>query len=153
MAYQFRNSKIMETYKQPNYSRLSPCVTLSDVQKSIDFYTKAFGFEILEKHEHEGAVNGATLKLGDVSFMIFCKSLGAGGKTLSSEQTETSSGSSIYAYCPNVDDLYKNAISYGATSLSEPQDSFWGDRFCQIRDLDGYEWGFATYQQPVNQLG
>ncbi len=140
----------MESYKQPNYSRLSPCVIVNDVQKSIDFYTKAFGFEVLEKHEREGLISGATLKLGEVSFMLFDKSLSAYAMALPSEQT--SSGSSIYAYCPNVDDLYKNAIGYGATSLSEPQDSFWGDRFCQLRDLDGYEWGFATYQQSVSQV-
>lgn len=139
----------MESYKRPNYSRLSPCVAVSDVQRSVDFYTKAFGFEVLEKHEHDGAINGPTLKLGEVSFMVFCKSV-AGIQTLSSEKKEGNYGSSIYAYCPNVDDLYINALGYGATSLSEPQDSFWGDRFCQLLDLDGYEWGFATYQEPVN---
>ncbi len=24
-----------------------------------------------------------------------------------------------------------------------PGDQFWGDRFCQIEDLDGYRWGLA----------
>lgn len=139
----------MESYKQPNYSHLTPCVIVNDVQKSIDFYIKAFGFEFLEKHEREGVVSGATLKLGEVSFMIFCKSLSSYANTMPSGAAGM--GSSIYVYCPNVDELYKNALKYGATSIVEPQDSFWGDRYCQVRDPDGYEWGLATYQQQISQ--
>lgn len=135
----------MESYKQPNYSRLSPCVIVSDVQKSIDFYVQAFGFEVLEKHEHEGMVCGATLTLGEITFMLFA--LGANGDDVKTPaQLGIRPGSSIYVYCPNVDELYQKALNHGATSLAEPQASFWGDRYCQLRDLDGYEWGFATSQ-------
>ncbi len=136
----------MTNFQQVNYSRLSPCVTVADVTKAIDFYTKAFGFEILEKHEREGVVSGASLKLGEVTFMVFDHAMSSYTKTLSAADTRASSGSSIYAYCPDVDALYANAIACGAKSLAAPQDAFWGDRFCQLLDLDGYEWGFATHQ-------
>lgn len=136
------------SYMQPNYSLVSPCVLVEDVQKSIDFYTKVFGFEILEKHERDSVVTGATLKLGGVTFMIFSKVLSACSNNREVMQT-SDSGSSLYVYCPNVDEVYKNALEHGAVSLAEPEDAFWGDRYCQLRDLDGYIWSFATYKQAA----
>jgi uncharacterized glyoxalase superfamily protein PhnB len=138
----------MRTYKHQNYSRVSPCVIVSDVKKSIDFYTQAFGFDVLEKHEHEGEITGATLKLGEVTFMLFANRCG-GGDFQTPAQTGVKPSMSIYVYCMNVDEQYKNAVNFGATSLVEPQDAFWGDRYCQLRDLDGYEWCFATYNRAA----
>lgn len=136
------------SYVQPNYSRLSPCVIVNDVKKSIDFYTKVFGFSVLEKHENDGEVTGATLKLDNVTFMVFSKSLYPDSESGTFEQAK-SLGSSLYVYCPNVDELYQNAVDNGATSLTEPEDAFWGDRYCQLHDLDGYTWCFATYKQAA----
>ncbi len=134
------------SYMQPNYSRLTPCVIVEDVKKSMDFYTQVFGFDLLEKHEREGVITGATLKLGEVTFMLFSKLLSTGAKNMSSEPI-TNAGNSLYAYCPDVDMLYENALKHGAVSLIEPEDAFWGDRYCQLRDPDGYTWCFATYKQ------
>lgn len=136
------------SYMQPNYSRVSPCVIVDDVKKSIEFYTQVFGFDVLEEHEREGVVTGATLKLGEVTFMVFLKALSACSEKMPFEKTGPS-GSSLYVYCPNVDELYQNAITKGATSLVEPEDAFWGDRYCQLRDFDGYTWCFATYKQAA----
>lgn len=133
----------MTNFQQTNYSRLTPCVIVDDVMCSVDFYGKAFGFELLEKHEKDGEVNGATLKLGEVTFMLFSKAVHPG---LGPLETKARNGMTLYAYCSDVDALYKNALACGAVSLAEPQDSFWGDRYCQLLDIDGYEWGFATYQ-------
>lgn len=136
------------SYMQPNYSRLTPCVIVEDVKKSMEFYTQVFGFDLLEKHERDGVVTGATLKLGEVTFMLFSKLLSSGAKNMPFETTGSSS-SSLYVYCPNADELYQNAIKSGATSLIEPEDAFWGDRYCQLRDSDGYTWCFATYKQAA----
>ena len=136
----------MINFQPANLSRLSPCVDVDDVEKSIDFYVRAFGFALIEKHERNGVVSGAALKFGEVSFMIFDKSKSAYAAALKLEKPKSKAGSSIYAYCPNVDEFYTNALTYGAESLAEPKDSFWGDRFCLLLDIDGYEWGFATYQ-------
>jgi uncharacterized glyoxalase superfamily protein PhnB len=53
----------------------------------------------------------------------------------------------LYVYCENVDEFYKTAVAAGAKSISEPQDMFWGDRMCRLKDLDGYAWAFATHQK------
>ncbi|MEI6627793.1 MAG: VOC family protein [Alphaproteobacteria bacterium] len=142
----------MTKFQHPNLSRLSSCLMVADIKKSIDFCTKAFGFEVLETNERDGVLIGAALKLGDVSFLLsvlnsfYMRPLAnAGGEAKTPIQTGIRYGSSVYAYCPNVDELYVNAMASGAQSLAEPLDSPWGDRFCQLRDPDGYEWAFATY--------
>jgi uncharacterized glyoxalase superfamily protein PhnB len=50
----------------------------------------------------------------------------------------------MYLYCNNVDALYQQAIDNGAESVVEPNDAFWGDRFCSILDPDNYEWALAS---------
>lgn len=134
----------MTNFQQKGYSRITPKVIVEDVNKSLDFYTKAFGFDILEKHEHDGVISGATLKLGDTTFMI----LGGEhyGDTKTPKQSGVKSGFGAYVYCPDVDAFYENALKFGAISLAEPQDAFWGDRYCQMLDINGYDWGFGTYK-------
>jgi uncharacterized glyoxalase superfamily protein PhnB len=36
-----------------------------------------------------------------------------------------------------VDELYATLLNAGATSHKEPWDAFWGQRYAQVRDLDG----------------
>jgi uncharacterized glyoxalase superfamily protein PhnB len=142
----------MKNFQHPNLSRLSACFMVADIEKSIDFYTQAFGFEVLEKNERGGVLIGAALKLGEVSFLLsvlnsfYMRPLAkVGGDPQTPMQTGIRYGSSVYVYCSNVDELYVNAIACGAQSLVEPLDSPWGDRFCKLLDIDGYEWAFATY--------
>lgn len=132
----------MESYMQPNYSRITTWAIVENLEKSLDFYIKAFGFDIFEKHEHDGVISGATLKLRDMTFMLF--KCGSHGDTKTPKQSGVKSGFGAYVYCSNVDEFYHNAIKHGAVSLAEPQDAFWGDRYCQLLDMDGYDWGFAT---------
>jgi len=47
-------------------------------------------------------------------------------------------------YCKSVDALYKQAIDNGAESVVEPNDAFWGGRFCSVLDPDNYEWALAA---------
>ena len=51
----------------------------------------------------------------------------------------------FYLYVDDVDAVYARALAAGAKSLSEPEDQFWGDRFAQIEDPDGYRWALARH--------
>ena len=39
----------------------------------------------------------------------------------------------------------QQALAVGAKALIEPQDQFWGDRFAQFEDPDGYRWAIARH--------
>ena len=43
----------------------------------------------------------------------------------------------LYVYVKNTDETYKRAIGYGAKSIMEPQDKFYGDRSAAVEDLCG----------------
>jgi uncharacterized glyoxalase superfamily protein PhnB len=52
---------------------------------------------------------------------------------------------SFYLYVDDVDATFQHALAVGAKPLIEPQDQFWGDRFAQIEDPDGYRWAIARH--------
>lgn len=136
---------------RPSYiSQCSPCLVVKNGKKSIEFYTKAFGFK-----EHEGTsvdengnVQHAMMQFGDCTIMLSPE--GAFGMP---HKTPASSGApspmALYIYVENVDKMYDQAIAAGAKSLSKPEDAFWGDRFCRLVDIDGYEWSFATHDEEA----
>jgi len=44
----------------------------------------------------------------------------------------------------------KQAIDAGASSLMEPDDMFWGDRFGSVQDPFGHSWTIATHIEDVS---
>lgn len=67
-------------------------------------------------------------------------------KTKTPKQTDVESPISLYLYVGDVDQFYKHALQHGAVSEFEPQDMFWGDRMCSLKDSEGYIWNIATHK-------
>jgi uncharacterized glyoxalase superfamily protein PhnB len=134
------------TWRPMNCSQCIPSLVVKDAKKAIEFYTKAFGFKLHEdtSTDEKGDIQHAMLQLGECTIMLSPE-----GAYDMPHKTPSTSGIpsplALYIYVPNVDTLYKQAIAAGARSLEAPMDSFWGDRFCKISDLEGYEWMFATH--------
>jgi uncharacterized glyoxalase superfamily protein PhnB len=133
-------------YKPEGIPGLFPYLTVCNAEKAVEFYEKAFGFTLSSQpaKDEQGKIQHAEMKFGnDVSIMFAPE--GAWG---SARQTPATLGItpslSLYIYCEDVDTLYKKAIAQGAKSIMEPNDGFWGDRFCTLTDPDGHEWIFAT---------
>lgn len=140
----------MSSWRPTHMSQCSPCLVVKNGKKSIEFYTKAFGFD-----EHEGTavdengdVQHAMLQLGECTIMLSPEgAFGMPNKTPASSGAPSPVG--LYIYVENVDKLYETAIAAGAKSLNKPEDSFWGDRYCRVEDIDGYEWSFATHDEEA----
>lgn len=136
-------------FKPKNVPQLSPYMTVIDAQKSMDFYKKAFDFEVNEVvNDDKGHPQHVSMRKGE-ALIMFCPE-GAYGITKKSPKTQRiEMPINMYIYCEDVDKLYMQALSYGAISLITPQDSFWGDRFCSMLCIDNYEWSFATLLNKV----
>lgn len=111
-------------YKLENMPDMLPYLVVQDAVRSISFYEKAFGFEVINMFCPENAMDIPTKSPA----------------TLGIEETI-----SLYCYVKDVDSFHQNAVENGANSYKEPEDSFWGDRMCALTDPDGYKWSFATY--------
>jgi uncharacterized glyoxalase superfamily protein PhnB len=122
---------------------LTPYLTVRDASASISFFKDAFGFALRDSVHDDGIIMHAEMTYHGQLIVMFAPE-GAFG---SSAQTPKHAGAiapqSFYLYVHDVDEVHAYAIAAGARSLSEPQDQFWGDRFAQIEDLDGYRWALA----------
>ena len=125
-------------------STLSPYITVQDVEKATQFYKNVFSFDILETNNDE---SGAPLHAEMLykGRLILCGKEGAFGSPLKSPKTNgISSPITLCLECDNVDEFYASAIGQGATSISAPEDMFWGARMCRLSDNDNYTWCFLT---------
>jgi len=143
------SSATLKTHKDPkpeNVTWVSPHLTVSDVDTMAKFYEKAFKFQIKELMTGEdGSIWHGELRYKDQLIMLGkAGAYGDMSKTRSPKVTGVESPMNLYLYCEDVDQFYKDAIAAGASSLTIPQDLFWGDRMCRLQDPDGYTWCFAT---------
>jgi len=129
------------------YHTITPYLAVDSAAEAIDFYQRAFGAqERVRMDGPGGAIMHAELQVGDSMIMLsdpFPQSSTTPPKQLGGTSV------SIFAYVENIDDVYKQAIDAGASSLMEPDDMFWGDRFGSVQDPFGHSWTIATHIEDV----
>jgi PhnB protein len=114
-----------------------------DGQDSIEFYSRAFGFEPYGEvmRDSDGRVQHAGMRLGEAMIM-FGSEEGSMGLTV--RASDAPDNLSLYVYVPDVDAVHARAQRAGAQVVQAPADQFWGDRTAVYKDRDGYHWTFAT---------
>ena len=129
------------------YSTLTPYLAVEDAASAIDFYTRAFGAkERVRMAGPGGSVMHAEIEIGDSVLMLadpFPQSSTTPPKELGGTTV------SLMFYVEDTDAIYQQAIAAGATSLMEPDDMFWGDRFSSVQDPFGHSWTIATHVEDV----
>jgi uncharacterized glyoxalase superfamily protein PhnB len=134
----------------PNRRWLMPYLTVVDAEKSVEFYKKAFGFILVDSNMEEGKMIHAEMEYQGKLIVMFAVE-GAFGSALKSPKTlGIEMPSSFYLYVDNVDYVAYQVEKAGGKIVTEPEDSFWGDRFALIKDIDGYTWSLGTYIEPVH---
>ncbi len=121
---------------------------VSDAPKALDFYKNAFGAEILGVHKTpDGKVMHAELSLGGARLMLADEFPGMG---CGSAKTLGGSPVVLNLYVPeDVDSLFNQAVSAGATVVMPLADQFWGDRYGQITDPFGHRWALGQHVEDV----
>jgi PhnB protein len=119
------------------YHSINPYLVVRNADKAIEFYKKAFGAEErFRMHGPDGKrIMHAELKIGDSVFMLTEESPDM--KALSPESIG-GSPISLYIYVKDVDDVFNQAISEGATVLHPVKDQLYGDRFGYLKDPFGH---------------
>jgi PhnB protein len=130
------------------YHTITPYLAVDDATAAIDFYQRAFGAKERVRMSGPGdAIMHAELEIGDSLVMLsdpFPQASTRPPKELGGTSV------SIFTYVDDIDALYNQAIDAGATSLMEPDDMFWGDRFGSVQDPFGHSWTIATHIEDVS---
>lgn len=122
---------------------LTPYLTVRSAQASIQFFSDAFGFEKRDLIDEDGAIMHVEMSYRSQLIVMFAPEGAFGSTARTPRSADAIAPQSFYLYVDDVDATYRRALDAGAKSLSAPQDQFWGDRFAQIEDLDGYRWALA----------
>ena len=129
------------------YNTVTPYLAVPNATEAIDFYTRALGAKERVRMAGPGdSIMHAELEIGDSLIMLSDPFPQASTKT---PQELGGTSVSIFVYVDDIDALYKQAVDAGATSLMEPDDMFWGDRFGSVQDPFGHSWTIATHVEDV----
>jgi uncharacterized glyoxalase superfamily protein PhnB len=124
---------------------LTPYLPVRDARASTAFFAAAFGFEVRDSVEDDGVVMHVEMTYQEQLILMFAPEGAFGSAAKTPKSAGAIAPQSFYVYVDDVDAVYARALLAGAKSLSEPQDQFWGDRFAQVEDLDGYRWALARH--------
>jgi PhnB protein len=131
------------------YHSVNPYLVVRNADRAIEFYKRAFGAE--ERFRMHGpdnkAIMHAELTIGDSVFMLTEESPDM--KTLSPESIG-GSPVSLYIYVKDVDSIFNQAVSEGATILHPVNDQFYGDRSGYLKDPFGHLWSIATHKKDLS---
>lgn len=120
------------------YPTMIQCLTVVNTQNTTEFYKKAFGFT----HSNPGE-DYIEMRYEDIVIMFGSENQFPGDPRKAPATSGTACPIVLYVYCNDVNSFYKHAVANGAQSAMEPTPMPWGDRMCQLTDIDGYSWSFA----------
>lgn len=135
---------MMRPFKPAGHPGLTPYLTVSNANEALDFYQKAFGFKLSsEPMQKDSEIMHAEMMLNDAKIMFAPEGV-MGSERQAPNTTKSMSPIGLFVYVENVDEFFLNAKNAGAEVIDPPEDAFWGDRMCRLRDPFGYDWSFAT---------
>ncbi|HKF24253.1 MAG TPA: VOC family protein [Candidatus Angelobacter sp.] len=141
----------MTTAKKPipeGFHSVTPALVVRGAAQAIDFYKKALGAqELVRMPGPDGTIMHAELKIGDS--IIFISDEAPGRGITKSPQTLGGCTGTLNIYVPNVDQVFKQAITAGGTETMAVADQFWGDRYGTFTDPFGHSWGVATHKEDL----
>jgi uncharacterized glyoxalase superfamily protein PhnB len=138
---------------------LMPMLSYADGAAAIDWLVGAFGFtERLRLANDDGTIGHAELALGDAVVALATAPKGYEGPRRHRETCAASREwqqvpwviNGLMVYVDDVDAHAARARAAGATLLSEPEDTGYGDRNYRVEDLEGNRWMFSQHLRDVD---
>ncbi len=130
------------------FHAVTPSLMVKNSLEAIEFYKKAFGAKVLEVFpapDGRGTMH-ATVQIGDSILMLGDERPGMGCKAGESPGVPPFC---LYAYVPDADAAFNQAVAGGATVIMPLADMFWGDRCGTVKDPFGYAWTIATHTRDL----
>jgi PhnB protein len=130
------------------YHSVTPSIIVPDAAQAIDFYTRAFGAEEVNRMPApDGSIMHAEIRIGDSIIMLGEENEQWGTK---SPLSTNGNPGSLHIYVADADAAFARAVGAGATVRYPLEDVFWGDRYGKVADPFGHEWGIATHVKDLS---
>ncbi len=115
-------------------------IYVADVKETMDFYTRAFGFETKMVYEQEGKVDYGEMKTGETVLAFASHSLGTTnlqGLYQKSALEKEPFGFELALVSEDVMADYEKALIEGALPVSPPKEKPWGQTVAYVRAAEG----------------
>ena len=126
---------------------ITPHLFCAGAADAIEFYKNAFS--AVEMHRMPGPggklMHGA-IRIGDSTVMLADEFPEWGSK---SPKTLGGTPVTIHLYVEDVDAVFAQAVTAGATPVMPVADMFWGDRYGMLLDPFGHSWSVATHVKDM----
>ncbi|MEZ4272848.1 MAG: VOC family protein [Myxococcota bacterium] len=132
--------------KREGWNTLSVYLMVDNVDETVDYYTKAFGAQVITKIPGEHGTMHAELRIRDQLMMVGQAMAEHGAK---SAKALGGTPLTMSYYVKDVDNTFEQAIGFGAEQRKQPENMFWGDRWGELVDPSGHVWGVATHVEDV----
>jgi lactoylglutathione lyase len=122
-------------------------IYVSDVSRTVRFYEQALGASCDHAHD-DGSYAELVLEslvLGVVDAMFAERHFP--GEVSGLQKADSPAAFEIYVEVGDVDDVARQAVRAGATTLGDPLDRPWGQRNVFVRDPDGVIIELATARE------
>jgi PhnB protein len=136
---------------RPDNRQIVPYLIVGDSRAAVAFYQRAFGAQLVYSDEMPGGRGiFAQLKLGDSYIQLVEDASAQPGSKFRSPLHLGGTSVVLERYVDDVDAAYKHALEAGATSVFEPADMFFGDRYAWVTDPWGHIWAIATAKERLS---
>jgi PhnB protein len=123
------------------YHTLTPWIIVDGAARLIEFLEKAFGMKEAPGtrfHNTDGTIGHVEVRIGDSVVMLF-----------DSRPDWPPTPSFLRLYVADADATYRQALSAGATSVTEVAEHFFGDRIGRVSDPAGNIWWIQSHSEDV----
>lgn len=130
------------------FHSVTPCLAVDGGLEALSFYERAFGAEVLRKLVLGGKLMHSELRIGDSIVCVSDPFPEYGSVAPSADEPVPAA---LMIYTEDVDALYARAVEAGARSVTEPNDTFHGDRASSVRDPFGHRWMLVTHIEDMSE--
>src|SRR5688572_16491223 len=116
-------------YKPEGFGTVTPYMIVDGAAQWIDFVKAAFGAEELSRHEGDGGIMHAHLRISDSMIEVS-----------DANDRWPAVRCALHLYVENAASVYQKAVAAGASSLYEPSQKPYGDLEGGITDKWGNHW-------------
>lgn len=123
------------------FSTVSPHLLVDNVEDQIEFLKAVFSASLVDEFKDKnGKIIHATTRVGETTIMIGLSRIEFPAII-----------SMNYIFVDDVDKIYKKALEFGASPITEPADQFFGHRQGAVKDHQGNVWWIAKFLRKISQ--